>query len=221
MTIDELRDEWATLDAKVTRSMKLQSAALREHAVTRAGASLRGIAAATWLELFLNLVAVVWLGDFMWAHLDAPRFWVPALALDAGAIALVIALGRQLATLVGLDYGAPIVTLQRRLEGLRLLRIAKVKWIVILAPLAWTPLLIVVLEGFLSVDAYALSAAWLVCNLLFGILAIPALVWIARRAATRVPRRPFLRAVLDDVAGRSLVRATAFLDEIARLAAEE
>ncbi len=221
MTIDELRAEWSALDAKVTRSMMLHATVVREQAATRAGVALRGIAAATWLELFLNLVAVVWLGDFAWAHRDAPRFLVPALALDAGAVAIIIAEARQLAIILGLDYGAPIVTNQRRLEGLRVARIAKTKWIVLLAPLAWTPLLVVALEGFLGVDAYSVSVAWLVCNLLFGILAIPVLVWIARRAATRLPRSPFLRAVLDDVAGRSLVRATAFLDEIARLAAEE
>ena len=47
------------------------------------------------------------------------------------------------------------------------------------------------------------------------------LLLVARRAATRVPRSRFLRSVLDDVAGRSVVRATAFLDEIARLDAED
>jgi hypothetical protein len=222
MTIDELRTEWVALDAKVTRGMKLQAAALREQGLGRVGAALRGTAGATLLQLLLNVVVVVWLGNFLWEHRDAPRFLAPALALDVGAIALIVLQARQLATILGLDYGAPIVTIQRRLEELRLSRIATTKWVVLLAPLLWTPLLIVALEGFLGVDAFAsLSATWLWANLLFGVAAIPVLLGAARRAKAHVPRSPFLRAILDDIAGRSLVRAKAFLGEIERFGAEE
>lgn len=47
-----------------------------------------------------------------------------------------------------------------------------------MAPLAWIPLLIVVLKGLFDVDAYAtFSSAWLFANVGFGLLVAVVAVW--------------------------------------------
>ncbi len=69
----------------------------------------------------------------------------------------------------------------------------------------------------LGVDAYrALGAPWLAANVALGILAIPAGVALARRLAGRLPGHPFLQRLADDLAGRNLSAATAWLGSLDR-----
>ena len=111
-----------------------------------------------------------------------------------------------------IDYAAPVIEQQKQLERLRVLRIRKSKWILLLAPLLWTPLFIFGLS-LLGFDAGRLGAPYLLANLAFGIAVIPVLLWLSRRPA--VQRSRLFGQFADDLAGRSLVRARAQLASLA------
>ena len=84
-----------------------------------------------------------------------------------------------------------------------------------------TPVLIVAFKGFLGVDAYLfLNGRWLLGNLLFGLAFIPLMLWAARRFASRWQGSPLLQSLMDDLAGRSLVAATGFLNELSQFEQE-
>ncbi len=61
-------------------------------------------------------------------------------------------------------------------------------------------------------DAFRLfGVRYIVANLLFGIVAIPVLMWLARRFAERLAGRPLLKRLADDLAGRNLTAALSYL----------
>ena len=79
---------------------------------------------------------------------------IPALVLQVVAVAHVVVAVHQLASLHRLDFGGPVVAIQKGLEILRVWRIRLLKWSLLLGPLLWLPLLIVTLEAVLGADTY-------------------------------------------------------------------
>ncbi|HEX7807555.1 MAG TPA: hypothetical protein VF608_02480, partial [Thermoanaerobaculia bacterium] len=119
----------------------------------------------------------------------------------------------ELVTLRSVDYSEPVVSLQKKIETVRVSRIATTKWVLWLAPLLWLPMLIVFLKAILGIDLYAIaSPAWLISNFVFGVLFLVAMIWIARHVSVQ---SPFMQRLLDDIAGRNVTRARAALEDVA------
>jgi hypothetical protein len=221
MKLDDLREELRSCAARAEKNVVVRAAALREKGLTATGSAMRRLRAYLWLELGLSLFAAFLVGDFIASHLQ-PRFLVPALVLDAFAIAHVTFGARQLVTLGRVTFDAPVVAVQRELETLRMGRIRVTKWTLLLGPLLWIPLLVVALEGFVGVDAYAVfDRTWIITNVLFGVAFIPAMLVLSKRLVDRFAGSPLLARLLRDVAGRNLSAAQSFLDELARFEARD
>jgi hypothetical protein len=221
MELQDLKNKWAEYDSKLDASIRLNAQLLRESVLSRANTVLTRLSRSILAELIVNFAAVVLLGAFIADHVGHPRFVVPAALLDVFAIALVIAGIRQLVALRTLDYGAPVVEIQRRLEWLKIRRIQATKWALLLAPLLWTPLLIVALKGLFRVDAYAVFAQpWLAANVVFSAAVVVLVVWASRRHAERWKSSPLVRRLMDDIAGRNLNAATNFLGALSRFEIE-
>ena len=221
MDIEDMKQRWEEADRKLDASLRLSTRLLRESAL---GKAARATSRLSWLmlsEILLNLGLVVWLGSFIADHFAQARFAIPALALDLGAIALLIAQGHQWFTLRGVDYGAPVVAIQKELGRLRLQELRVLKWVMVTAPLAWTPLLIVAIKGLLGLDAYVLfSGAWLAANVAFGLAVLLLAVWVSRRYADRMERSPLIQRMMRNLSGYNLNAAAGFLSSLARFEEE-
>src|SRR6266850_4836054 len=147
MELDDLKTRWEEQNRKMEAGLRLNSRLLKQAVLGRAETSLRRLSRLLVFELIANGVAVLWLGSFLADHANEPRFALPAAGLLAGCAVLLVAGIRQIAAVSSVDYAAPIVAIQRRLESLRVERIRAAKWTLMLAPLAWTPLLIVAMES--------------------------------------------------------------------------
>lgn len=212
MDLDDLKRRWQEQDAKLDAVLRLNARLLAAPGRRRAESTLRRAAWGWGIEAALNLAALMGLVSFAADHLFEPRFFAPAAWLAVGTLLLLIAGLRQVVELGTIDFDAPVVSLQKRLERLRIARIRTVKWVFLLAPLAWTPLCIVGLHALFGFDAYAhLDAGYLLANVAVGLLAIPIGWGIARWLSGRAWRSPGLRRVIDDVGGSSLSRALRFL----------
>jgi hypothetical protein len=221
MDLEDLKQSWAAHDAKLDHSIRLNTQALRTGILGKTEASLRWLSWGILLELSFNLLAPICLGVFIGDHWMETRFLIPALALHVCAIALLIANAHQLAAIRTIDYGSPIVEIQKRLESLRIERIRTTKWTLLAAPLLWPPLLIVGMKGVLGIDAYAnFGVGFLVANALFGVAVMMAALWVSRRYADRIDRSSFVRGLMRSLAGQSLIRAAGFLDSLARFEKE-
>ena len=123
-----------------------------------------------------------------------------------------------------------MVTVQKELGKLRILRIRTTKWTMLLSFALWFPALVVLLEGFLGVDLWRILGAigerngtflaWMVGNVLFGLAMALALTWLWNRYAERANPSPTIQRLMDDFAGRSLTKALGSLDSIVRFEAE-
>ena len=220
MELEDLKKTWEERDRRLDAAIRVNTGMLGVAITSRAETAMRRLSRLLWLELLSLGVIVLWLGSFAADHVAELRFLVPAAALGICTIARAIACIRQLAGSGAIDYGAPIVAIQRRLESLRVQRIRAVTVTLLLAPLLWTPLLIVALQGLAGVDAWAvLSRGWLAANLLLGVAVIPLAVWLSRRYAERMKRSPFVQRLMRDLAGTNLAAATGFLSTLARFEA--
>jgi len=230
MDLDDLKTRLAEQDAKLDQVIRLNTAAVRELQLAKTKSSLRWLVRGVVFELLMAIVAVVWLGDFIASHLREPRFFLPAGLVDVGVIALLGVCIRQLALIASLNYSLPVVTVQKELGKLRVLRIRTTKWTMMLSFVLWFPVLVVLFEGFLGVDLWRILGAvgdrdrsfiaWVGANVLLGLVVALVLTWVSKRYANRVDRSPALQRLMDDFAGHSLKKALRSLDSIVRFEAE-
>src|SRR3954451_19422669 len=109
MELDELKEQWQKLDAKVQLGLRLDARLLREVTTARTRTFVGGEVWRRMPLLLLDVLAVVWLGWFAADHVHELRFFVPALVLMASAVFVLAAGVRQLALLRGVDYSAPVL----------------------------------------------------------------------------------------------------------------
>lgn len=222
MELDDLKRTWEEYDKRMDINIRLNTRLLRGSVLGKAEAALKGLSRLLLVELLLSLCGALWLGSFLWEHAAETRFLVPAATLHLYVIAIVITCIRQIVAISQADYSAPIVAIQKRLESLRVERIRTTTWTLLLAPLVWTPFLIVTLKALFDVDVYAtFGALWLAANVLLGLLVIAVGVWISRRFAGRMKRSSPLLRLFRDIAGHNLTAATGFLCSLSQFEDEE
>ena len=216
MTFEEMQEQWKQQDAKLETILHLNIAQLGATHFASMSAALDRVRRSIWIELLINVAALLMLGSFIGVNIDDLRYVAPAAVLHICAIVLVAACIHQLVALQRVDYAGPVVDVQRRLTRLRMSRIRMSKWTLLVAPSLWTPLLIVIVKGLIGVDAYAVfDAGWIAVNVLGSLAFIPLMMWAAHRYGERLSRSLLLRELADDLAGRSLNEASAFANRLA------
>ena len=107
MEIEEVKALWRESNRRLEASMRLNTALLQRANLRAADSSLKRLGRRIALELAFNIAGIVLLGAFIGNNLHAPQFLIPAIALDAYAIALVTAGARQLGAIGGVDSTNP------------------------------------------------------------------------------------------------------------------
>jgi hypothetical protein len=221
MELEDVRLRWQELDRKLDASLRLEKRVLTEAVLSRAQAASRWAGRGILVEILLGAIPVLWLGSFLADHIREPRFWIAAAVLDVFAVASLGSLLRQQALLRAIDWSGPVAAIQRALAEIRVGRVRATKWTLMIAPLLWTPMLVVALRGFLGVDVYRAfdgAGLFLAANLLFGLAFLGTAVWASRRFSERLHRVPFVRRLLRDLGGRSLGEAEGVVASIERFA---
>jgi hypothetical protein len=212
MDLQELQErlrQQEQLQQEQQAMLQLLSRDMREK---RTRTSLSWLTLKLWLELafalFPLLLLISYLADVLWT----PRFSIPALVLIASLLWMLSLLIRQLHLLQGIDYSAPVIAIQRALAQLTLLREREVKWIILLCPLLWPPLLMVFLHGVLGLDPFkVLNPAWLASNIIFGISASILLWWMSRHLSKNYPNTAWILWLKRHIAGDEISVAQASL----------
>ncbi len=213
MELDEMQKRWLAQDKKLDAVLRLT---LRATELQRARSALQRFRASLLLEMALNALVLAGLGAFLGLHHAEWRFAVPALVLDVAAVALFASTVRQWVLASDVDYQEPVTVSQRRLEGLRVLRIRVTQWVLLLSPLLWTPLFILALRVLFGIDAYrTLGIPYLLVNLAFGMAFVLLMRWAARRWAQRPRHSGWVRRWAEALAGTSLTAALGQLASIA------
>lgn len=217
--LDAMRAQWQAQDAKLDALLQLNRQHARAQLTGPFRTRLRLLSVRIGAGLLVLAPALVWLGSFAVAHREDARHLAPAALLLVSAIALFITGVRQLVLLHDVALDAPVVTLQARLEAVRIERLRATVAALAAGPLLWLPVLLVVSKGWLAVDLYTVAnGAWVVANLAFGALVLVVVGALVHRHRTRpdTTSRTW-HALLSLLAGETLADAHRFLDDLAAL----
>lgn len=222
MELDDFKSQWAEYDRKLDTSIHLSTQVLRETRMSRLGSNLKWAFRGILFEQLMSIPAVALLAIFIRNHISDPRYVVPAAVLDLFAIYSVVSCGWQMGTLSSIDYGQPVVTIQKKIQKVKLVRLATVKWGFLLWPILWIPFTIVFFRGIFGIDGYVMfRGSRLAIDLAAG-AAITALLYVvSNRLADRVNRLPLAQRVFNELAGRNLSKATAFLEQLRQFETED
>lgn len=225
MELDELKQAWKTLDARLTLQNRLQLEALHERKVGRIRSRLRPL---FWGQIIQILFGVwmVLIGVDVWAsHRDTLHLLLAGLVVHAYGVATIIAAGVVCAGIARIDHAAPVLELQRRLARLRRAYVLGGMCVGLPWWVMWVPFIMTLAMSATGIDIYAVAHAssplanWLNISIAVGVLGLIG-TWIFHRWS-RHPSRAALGKKLDDgAAGGSLRKAQAELDALTRYGEE-
>jgi serine/threonine-protein kinase len=218
LDLDEFKEAWRHLDRRLAAQQALAFQVFRDGRVRSLRRRLWPLYGGQCLQMALGS-AMIAAGVFGWArHARLPHLIVAGVILHAYGIALVIAGGRTIWFLNRIDYAAPVVSIQRQLGDLRAWHVRCGVWLGQAWWFLWMPCLMVAAAAA-GVDVWRRAPGLFGLGTAIGIVGL-----LLTAGAYRLARRPgwgWLSVVNDDaMAGASLRRAHAVLDEIRRFEEE-
>ncbi|WP_426663408.1 hypothetical protein [Rhodanobacter aciditrophus] len=214
MELDEMKLAWQALGRQLERQNALNQQLFRD---SRMGKLRRGLRPLIWgqaLQMTIGVLLVVVAAAFWAGHRDVARLVVCGLLVHAYGLLLIAFAARVLYLVQRIDPAAPVVAIQRQLADLRAWRVrVEAPVNLVLGCFVWIPVLWMNLAWY-GVDLWSPGfMSWAVSSGLAGLAACMLVVWLMRRAG-------LARRVEDSSAGRSVQKAEAVLEEIARFERE-
>jgi hypothetical protein len=214
MELDEMKLAWQALGRQMERQQALNVRLFRDSRMDRLRHGLRPLLWGQVLQLVLGVLFAVVSAMFWVEHRDVEHLVVCGLLVHAYGVLLIVFAARVLYLLHRIDHAAPVVTIQHRLADLRAWRVrVEAPVNTVLGCFIWIPVLWMNLAWY-GVDLWSRGfMSWALTSSLVGLAACALVVWLMCRAG-------MARKVEDNAAGRSVQRAEAMLEEIARFEQE-
>jgi len=213
MELDDFKQVWQGLDYRLERQEALQVGMFRDGKLDKARWGLRPLAWGQAIQLALGVIFAAWGGSFWVDHRQIPHLLICGLLVHACGLLFIISAARNLYLIQRIDYAAPVLEIQRRLADLRTWRLCvEAPANAVIACFIWIPMLWMSLveHGF---DLWAYDKAgfllWSLSSSVVGLLMVVLAVWLMRRLG-------HVRVLEDGAVGRSVRKAEAVLEEIAR-----
>ena len=221
MNIDQLKDEWAARDRKLEQALAANQAQVRALMVDAARATSATHRFELGIEALAFTVTVLCLGSFIGHHAEHWRAAAPAVLMLAWTIALEIRTLAQRAQLRALDYGQPVLALQRALEQIRVQRMQTFRWAFLSGIVVWSlPLKLVLAQALAGIDLFAVAPSYAAADLAISAALVPAAWFIARVLGRKFQGSPRLQAVIDSLAGSDVASAREFMQRLAQFEKE-
>ncbi|MGH8232889.1 MAG: hypothetical protein ACREPU_01655 [Rhodanobacteraceae bacterium] len=214
MELDEMKQTWAAMELRLGAMEALLQKDSRDRRTGNARAALRPLFWGQLLQLVIGNALVI-CGAVLWAsHLHQPDVLVCGLVAHAYGLLLTIFAARNLYLIRQIDYAAPVLDIQRRIAMLRAFRVrVETPVNAVAGCFIWIPVLWVNL-AFHGINLWSLGfVRWAVASGVAGLVSIAVVVWVMRRLG-------YGSRIDEASAGRSIVRAQAALEEVARFASE-
>jgi hypothetical protein len=212
--LDEMKEVWTAYDKKLDQNIRLTQELLSSATLNKARSGSQRMALLLILESVLWFAIVGSLGSFICRHIGTLRLSLSGIALDLYAIAMFAATVRQIVAIRQIEYGRPIAAIQKQIEMLRVLRIRITQWGLLGGTIVWAPFVIVTGKAFLGLDV--VNAPWLWSNVVLALCLIPLTLWLSKTFGESMGRFPFIQRVMNDLAGRNLNAAAAFLSRLSQ-----
>jgi hypothetical protein len=220
MELDELKTAWRDLERRLDENNALTWQLLREKRLDKTRGALRRIAWGQSLQIVIWIGIISIVAPFWIQYRSTPHFLVAGLVMHLYGIATIVLSVRQLALIANVNYGKPVVDLQKQIACLRRTRVQDQLWLGLPWWILWLVATMIGAQRWLGLDIYAPAPAWIWINIVVGIVGIVLTLWLPRVFANTPRGSRFLHNTLDNLAGHSLVRAARQLDEIAQFSRE-
>lgn len=214
MELDEMKQAWQGLDRRLEQQETWRAQVWRESRLDKLRHGLRPLLWGQAIQLAFGVLFTV-LGMAFWAsHLQVTHLLVCGVLVQVFGLCVIGFSARTLQLIERIDYAAPVLTIQRELADLRRWRVRIEAPInAVLGCFVWIVVLWMNLAWY-GVDLWSAGfIRWALLSGLVGIAAVMLTVWLARRLG-------LMRKLEDGVAGRSVQKAEAVLDEFARFEQE-
>lgn len=214
MELDEMKLAWQTLGRQLERQNALNLQLFRDSRLDKLRRGLRPLVWGQVLQMTIGLLFAVVAAIFWVGHRDVAHLVVCGLLVHAYGVLLIAFAARVLYLIQRIDPAAPVVAIQRQLADLRAWRVrVEAPVNAVLGCFIWIPVLWMNLAWY-GADLWSPGFMWwaISCSLA-GLAACVLVVWLMRRAG-------LARRVEDSSAGRSVQKAEAVLEEIARFERE-
>jgi hypothetical protein len=216
--LDDLKSTWQTLNRNLERQHALELHRFREHKLDRFRAGFRPLVIGQTIQIICGGLLAMIAGSFWFDHRDAVHLMVYGLSVHLYAMMLIFSAARDLFLIGRIDYGAPVLALQKQIAQLREWHQRAAFWFAVAGCFIWVPLLLMVFYS-LGADVWARNPEIVGAFLLSGLVCLGILLGIV--ALSREPRRAkFARHLVDNAAGQSVRRAKSLLDELAQFERE-
>jgi hypothetical protein len=160
MNLDELKGMWQADDQ--TRQYQLNERLLRDVTFKKVKSMLRETQFESIVEIIANGLFLLFTGSFIADHIGELRFLIPALFLHLLMIAGIILSVYRLVMTKRVSYDQNILSAQRDLERLRLLRAYELNSLYALIPLFALSFILIIAKYFLNIDLYQFGNMMLV-----------------------------------------------------------
>ncbi len=214
MELDDLKSAWQSLNETMARQNALNLRALKDQKLDKVRHGLRPLVWGQAIQIGLGALLALVSAGFWSNHRHVPHLLVTGLVMHAYGLAMIL-FGTRMQVLIGrIDFGAPVLEIQRRMAELRRFYGRGGLWI----GLPWWVLWIVAMEmlfmGLFGADLYVnLSPAVTISQFAIGFLG-----WALTLAFDAWARRhpKFGPELTRATEGKNLTRAKAALEDIAR-----
>jgi hypothetical protein len=212
--LDDLKTAWQTLNRNLERQHTLALHQFKEGKLARFRAGFRPLVVGQIIQLISGALLSIFAGSFWFDHPGVPHLMFYGISLHAYGIMFIVFAARDLFLISRLDYAAPVLALQKQIADLRAWHVRAAIWFGIAGCFIWIPLMLIIFYK-LGADVWVRNpgvVGWfvlsgLVClGILYGII-----LW-----SRRPGREKLAKNLESSSAGRSVTRAQAVLDEIAR-----
>ncbi|MDZ4829214.1 MAG: hypothetical protein SGJ09_03330 [Phycisphaerae bacterium] len=214
MELEELKAAWKSLDQRLAQQNALTFDLLKSQKTARARSALRPLILGQTVQIAAGVVMCLWFAPFWVKYIEVPHLLISGLLLHAYALMFIVLGARELHIILHIDYAAPVVAIQRQIAVLRNWRVRIGSIFAVTGCFIWIPLMLVILRG-LGADVWAKNPTvvyWFIINGFAALGVVLGIIWWSRRGgALRLD---------DETAGRSVRRAQAAIEEIARFAHE-
>ncbi|QBG99391.1 hypothetical protein [Xanthomonas oryzae] len=215
MGLDDIALAWRSLEQRLDQHAALTDQVLGDLRSHAARAHLRPL----WLRHSMQLLCAIAVSGIV-AH-SWLRFAEQAAAVVGGVllqvwcVALAVSAARQLWLLSQLDFTKPLLQTQHALAQLRRWRTRVAPWLGVAFWVLWVAVADAAWRAF---TGQSLPTAWLLCNVLVGVLGGIG-TWLGYRRLQR-SGHPWLERLDAAHAGRSIARTETLLEQIARFQRE-
>ena len=204
MEMDELQRAWGQLDARLAEQGRQLAQVRRQRGMDAVRTRLRWISLGQLVELGVGLAIVLWAGSYWFEHRTQAHLLAYGLALHAYGLGLLCFAVTQLLWLASIDYQAPVLVVQRKVQRLGQLRAFSGRTMLAAGMLAWVPLVMVGLAA-VGLDLWVTRPGVVWANLAVGVGIVLGIEWFHRRYPDRCAR---------EHQGRWLRQARADLEEL-------